>query len=385
MCLAVPGRVLDIEERDGTRMATVDFGGVVKEVCLEYLPDLQVGEYAIVHVGFALQRLDEESAKQTLELFAELGMLQEEFGDPWELAAEAGGSPLPARHRRTPGGTAVKYIDEFQDPELARRLLDDIHATVTRPWALMEVCGGQTHTIIRHGIDQLLPEQVELIHGPGCPVCVTPLEVIDKALEIASRPEVIFCSFGDMLRVPGTGRDLFQVRSEGGDVRVVYSPLDALRIAQQNPDREVVFFGIGFETTAPPNAMTVYQARRLGIRELQPAGVPCPGAPGDRGDHAVPELPGAGLPRRRARVQRDGHGGVPGAGRTVPGADRGDRLRAAGHPRGRTPDRHGSWNAASTPSTTPTRAPSAPRETPPPRPCWRTSSRSPTAPGAASA
>lgn len=148
------------------------------------------------------------------------------------------------------------------------RLLDEISSTVTRPWALMEVCGGQTHTIIRHGIDQLLPEQVELIHGPGCPVCVTPLEVIDKALAIASRPDVIFCSFGDMLRVPGTGRDLFRVRSEGGDVRVVYSPLDALKIARQNPDREVVFFGIGFETTAPPNAMTVHQARRLGIRNF---------------------------------------------------------------------------------------------------------------------
>ncbi|MFJ4681966.1 hydrogenase formation protein HypD [Streptomyces sp. NPDC088789] len=162
----------------------------------------------------------------------------------------------------------MKYIDEFQDPELARRLLDDIHATVTRPWALMEVCGGQTHSIIRHGIDQLLPEQIELIHGPGCPVCVTPLEMIDKALAIASRPGVIFCSFGDMLRVPGTGRDLFQVRAAGGDVRVVYSPMDALRIAQQNPEREVVFFGIGFETTAPPNAMTVRQARRLGIRNF---------------------------------------------------------------------------------------------------------------------
>ncbi|MFG3506900.1 hydrogenase formation protein HypD [Streptomyces sp. NPDC047821] len=159
----------------------------------------------------------------------------------------------------------MKYIDEFQNPELAARLLDEIRATVTRPWALMEVCGGQTHTIIRHGIDQLLPEEVELIHGPGCPVCVTPLEVIDKALEIASRPGVIFCSFGDMLRVPGTGRDLFQVRGEGGDVRVVYSPLDALRIAEENPDREVVFFGIGFETTAPPNAMAVHQARERGI------------------------------------------------------------------------------------------------------------------------
>lgn len=159
----------------------------------------------------------------------------------------------------------MRFIDEFNDPELARKLLDDIHATVTRPWALMEVCGGQTHSIIRHGIDQLLPDQVELIHGPGCPVCVTPLEVIDKALAIAARPGVIFCSFGDMLRVPGTDRDLFRVRSEGGDVRVVYSPMDALELARRHPDREVVFFGIGFETTAPANAMAVHQARRQGL------------------------------------------------------------------------------------------------------------------------
>ena len=162
----------------------------------------------------------------------------------------------------------MKYIDEFNDPDLAQRLLDDIHATVTQPWALMEVCGGQTHSIIRHGIDQLIPEQIEMIHGPGCPVCVTPLELIDKALEIASRPDVIFCSFGDMLRVPGSGRDLFRIKSQGGDVRVVYSPLDALKIARENPDREVVFFGIGFETTAPPNAMTVYQAKRLGVQNF---------------------------------------------------------------------------------------------------------------------
>ncbi|MFJ8631971.1 hydrogenase formation protein HypD [Streptomyces sp. NPDC093568] len=159
----------------------------------------------------------------------------------------------------------MKYVDEFNDPALARRLLDEIHATATRPWALMEVCGGQTHSIIRHGIDQLLPEQVELIHGPGCPVCVTPLDVIDKALAIAARPEVIFCSFGDMLRVPGTDRDLFRVKGEGGDVRVVYSPLDALELARRNPDREVVFFAIGFETTAPANAMAVHQARREGL------------------------------------------------------------------------------------------------------------------------
>ncbi|MEU1161361.1 hydrogenase formation protein HypD [Streptomyces sp. NPDC005921] len=144
-------------------------------------------------------------------------------------------------------------------------MLDDIRATVTRPWALMEVCGGQTHSIIRHGIDQLLPEEVELIHGPGCPVCVTPLECIDKALEIAARPDVVFCSFGDMLRVPGTDRDLFRVKGEGGDVRVVYSPLDALQLARRHPDKQVVFFAIGFETTAPANAMAVHQARRLGL------------------------------------------------------------------------------------------------------------------------
>ncbi len=162
----------------------------------------------------------------------------------------------------------MKYLDEFSNPDLARRLLDQIHAVTTRPWALMEVCGGQTHSIIRHGIDQLLPEGIEMIHGPGCPVCVTPLEIIDKALAIAEQPGVIFCSFGDMLRVPGSGQDLFSIKSAGGDVRVVYSPLDALKLARDNPDRQVVFFGIGFETTAPANAMTVYQARRLGIHNF---------------------------------------------------------------------------------------------------------------------
>ena len=155
----------------------------------------------------------------------------------------------------------MKYLAEFRDEALAGRLLEDIHRITTRPWALMEVCGGQTHSIIRNGIDQMLPKDVELIHGPGCPVCVTPLEVIDKALAIASRPGVIFCSFGDMLRVPGSEKDLFTVKSEGGDVRIVYSPLDALKIARENPDRGVVFFGIGFETTAPANAMAVHLAR----------------------------------------------------------------------------------------------------------------------------
>ncbi len=156
----------------------------------------------------------------------------------------------------------MKYLDEFRNPEAAQRLLAEIKATVTRPWALMEVCGGQTHSLLRNGIDDLLPEQVEMIHGPGCPVCVTPLEMIDRALAIAAMPNTIMCSFGDMLRVPGSQADLFQVRSRGGDVRVVYSPLDSVQIARDNPERQVVFFGIGFETTAPANAMAVYQAHR---------------------------------------------------------------------------------------------------------------------------
>ena len=156
----------------------------------------------------------------------------------------------------------MKYLDEYRDAEAARKLVDAIARTVTRPWTLMEVCGGQTHTIVRYGIDELLPPSVELVHGPGCPVCVTSLEMIDRAHAIASRPGVIFCSFGDMLRVPGSGGDLLQLKSRGSDVRVVYSPLDAVGVAAANPDRQVVFFAIGFETTAPPNAMAVWLARR---------------------------------------------------------------------------------------------------------------------------
>ncbi|MBX7453248.1 hydrogenase formation protein HypD [Mycolicibacterium sp. 3033] len=159
----------------------------------------------------------------------------------------------------------MKYLDEFRDPTAARALVDAIRRRATRTWTLMEVCGGQTHSIIRNGLDQLLDGAVEFIHGPGCPVCVTPLEMIDRALEIASRDDVVFCSFGDMLRVPGSTRDLFSVRARGGDVRVVYSPLDATRVAADNPDKQVVFFGVGFETTAPANAMAVLHAQRLGL------------------------------------------------------------------------------------------------------------------------
>ena len=159
----------------------------------------------------------------------------------------------------------MKYLDEFRDPVAAKSLVEAIRRSATRTWTIMEVCGGQTHSIIRNGIDQLLDGAVEFIHGPGCPVCVTPLEMIDRALEIASRDDVIFCSFGDMLRVPGSKQDLFSVRARGGDVRIVYSPLDATRVAAENPDKQVVFFGVGFETTAPANAMSVLHAKRLGL------------------------------------------------------------------------------------------------------------------------
>lgn len=162
----------------------------------------------------------------------------------------------------------MRFTEEYRDGRLARELAGALARITTRPWTLMEVCGGQTHAIIKFGLDQLLPPGVELVHGPGCPVCVTPVELIDKAIEIASRPEVIFCSFGDMLRVPGSRRDLFSVKAQGGDVRMVYSPLDAVALARRHPDRQVVFFAVGFETTAPANALAVVQARQQGLRNF---------------------------------------------------------------------------------------------------------------------
>jgi hydrogenase expression/formation protein HypD len=162
----------------------------------------------------------------------------------------------------------VKYIDEYRNEELARNIVREIRRIQTRPWVIMEVCGGQTHSIVKHGIDSLLPDGVELVHGPGCPVCVTPLETIDKAHAIARHENVIFCSFGDMLRVPGSNGDLFLLKSQGVDVRVVYSPLDCLKIAKAHPANSVVFFAIGFETTAPANAMLVWQAHQQGVKNL---------------------------------------------------------------------------------------------------------------------
>jgi hydrogenase expression/formation protein HypD len=162
----------------------------------------------------------------------------------------------------------MKYVDEYRDSDLVKAGLSEIRRLVTRKWTIMEICGGQTHAILHYGLDELLPPEIELVHGPGCPVCVTSLKFIDKALAIAAMPNVIFTSYGDMLRVPGSQQDLFSIRAAGGQVRVVYSPLDAVRIAQQNPDKEVVFFAIGFETTAPSNIVSVLQAKALGLKNF---------------------------------------------------------------------------------------------------------------------
>ncbi|MBV8051763.1 MAG: hydrogenase formation protein HypD [Acidobacteriaceae bacterium] len=162
----------------------------------------------------------------------------------------------------------MKYLDEYRDERIARNLLGEIRLRTTRPWVLMEICGGQTHTIMRYGIDELLPSGLELVHGPGCPVCVTPLETIDKAIALASRPDVILVSYGDMLRVPGSHSDLFRARAEGGDVRIAYSSMEAVKLARANPDRHVVFLAIGFETTAPANAMAAWQAKREGLNNF---------------------------------------------------------------------------------------------------------------------
>ncbi|MFZ0807974.1 MAG: hydrogenase formation protein HypD [Candidatus Sulfotelmatobacter sp.] len=162
----------------------------------------------------------------------------------------------------------MKFLSEYRDQKAAEQLAQAIHKKTTRPWTIMEICGGQTHTIVKSGLEDLLPREITLVHGPGCPVCVTPIELIDKAVAIAQRPDVIFCSFGDMLRVPGSNKSLFDVKAEGADVRIVYSPLDALKLARNNPSKQVVFFAVGFETTAPANAMSAWQADHDGIENF---------------------------------------------------------------------------------------------------------------------
>ncbi len=162
----------------------------------------------------------------------------------------------------------MKFVDEYRNAEVAQHYARAIASLITQPWTIMEICGGQTHSIVKYGVDELLPREITLIHGPGCPVCVTPVELIDQAIAIASLSEIIFCSFGDMLRVPGTEKDLLGVKATGGDIRIVYSPLDALKIAQNNPSKQVVFFAVGFETTVPATAMAVYQASQRGLKNF---------------------------------------------------------------------------------------------------------------------
>ena len=224
----------------------------------------------------------------------------------------------------------MKFVDEYRDAEVAQGYARAIARQVTRPWTIMEICGGQTHTIVKYGVDTLLPKSLTLVHGPGCPVCVTPIELIDKAVEIASRPDVIFCSFGDMLRVPGTTHDLLTVKARGGDVRIVYSPLDTVRIAKEHPDKQIVFFAVGFETTAPANAMAVAQARREGLTNFSMLV-----------SHVlVPPAMEAILSSPQNRVQGFlaaghvcavmGYAGVRADRRQVPRPHRGHRVRAGG-------------------------------------------------------
>ncbi len=266
MCLAIPGKVEEISTEGDIRMGRVNFGGVVKNVCLDYVPE--VSKWAttpLSTLGLRISKIDEETAEQTLADFPRRwASLDEELASEEEAFARAAKRPQSACPdgsceldraqqacvRAQPPANCVqdeqmKYLTEFRNGEIAQRMAREIHQVATRPWKIMEVCGGQTHSIIKNGIDQMLPAGIEMIHGPGCPVCVTPLELIDKALAIAAQPGVIFCSFGDMLRVPGTDGDLFQVKGRGGDVRVVYSPLDAVELAVKNPDKQVVFFRRG--------------------------------------------------------------------------------------------------------------------------------------------
>jgi hydrogenase expression/formation protein HypD len=258
--LAVPGKLLSIQGAEPfERAGRVSFGGIVKEVNLAYVPDARVGDYVIVHVGFALSTLDEQEARRVFEYLHQIDELAELSDTPPHPTL----SPSEKGEGRVRGGSQalMKYIDEYRDAKAARQFAGAIAQVTTRPWTLMEICGGQTHAIVRFGIDELLPKEITLVHGPGCPVCVTPVEMIDKAIELALRPGVVLCSFGDMLRVPGSKYDLLTAKARGGDVRVVYSPMDALKIARENPGKQIVFFAVGFETTAPANAMAVYQAK----------------------------------------------------------------------------------------------------------------------------
>ena len=237
----------------------------------------------------------------------------------------------------------MRHLDEYRDPAAVRAVLGRIEATVTRPWTLMEVCGGQTHSILKFGLDELLPKSVRLIHGPGCPVCVTPLEQIDRALAIAATPGVIFCSFGDMLRVPGSRGDLLTAKARGADVRIVYSPLDAVAIARGEPSRRVVFFAVGFETTAPANAMAVYTAARENLDNFSVLVAHVLVPPALESLLSIAGLRDPGTAGARSRLRRHRLPRLRADRAAPPDSDRGHRLRAPGssvrRPRGRHPAR----------------------------------------------
>ena len=273
---------------------------------------------------------------RTLAEFEHLGVLKEEFGDGFELAAKQAGveNPECTTNQRKFRGVVMKYLDEFSDPELARKLVDQIKSATSQRWSIMEVCGGQTHSIIRHGIDQLLPDTIEMIHGPGCPVCVTPLEIIDKALEIASRPGVIFCSFGDMLRVPGSDEGPVPGQERGrrrpGGVLAAGRAED--RAGQPGQAGGVLRHRLRDDGAGQRDDRL--RGQTAWYRELLAAGVARAGAAGHLGDHGVADVPRSGIPGRRARLHGDGHRRVPTAVRQVRDPDRRHRVRAARHPRG---------------------------------------------------
>ena len=287
---------------------------------------MEIGDYVIVHVGFAISKVDEAEAQRTFEALREMSQLEEL---EWMKDADPAG-------RAPGGGAAMRYLTEYRDAHIARALAKEIRQTATRSWMMMEVCGGQTHTIVKQGLDELPEGAVEMVHGPGCPVCVTPLEQIDRALKLAATPGVIsHVSFGDMLRVPGSECDLFQVRARGGNVRIVYSPLDALELAIKNPDRADRLLRRRLrDDGAGERDGGVAGRAELGVKNFSVLVSHVTRAAGDAGHPRRARQSGAGLSGRRARLHGDGIHGVRADRGDVPRADRRDRLRTGG-PAGR--------------------------------------------------
>ena len=317
-------------------MGKANFGGIVKQVCLEYTPEVEMGDYVLVHVGFALSKVDEAEAARTyqaLERMQQLTSWTFRMCRRWPATSDpisANGKHPPDRNDRT-NEPSLPESHEISR-RISRRSAGQKNRRGNSPHR-DEAVGADGSLRRPDSLDRevrhrsaCLPNEVELVHGPGCPVCVTSLEMIDKALAIARRPDVIFCSFGDMLRVPGSKDDLLILKSRGADVRVVYSPIDCLKIARANPDKKVVFFAIGFETTAPANAMAVWQARRARDQEFFHARFACPRAAGDCLHSAIAAQSGAGISRTGPCLHRDGLSRIRADRGAFPGADRHHRV-----------------------------------------------------------